>query len=183
MDKRHPQILQRNSCALLIVDVQKKINAVMMQPQALVDSIIKLIKSCRILSIPILITEQYPKGLGATDEKIAEALGQITPMQKMTFSCCGDTDLVAQLAQSKISQVIVTGIESHVCVQQTVLDLLAHNVQVHLPKDAVSSRKALDYETAMQRMAACGVVMTTVETVLFELLQRAGSAEFKEVLK
>lgn len=180
---RHPQILNRNRTALLIVDVQQKINAVMMHADTVVESIVKLIKSCQILNVPIFITEQYPKGLGPTEPKILEALEGKTPIQKMTFSCCGAEELCSKLHDKNIQQLIVTGIESHVCVQQTALDLLANELQVHVPKDAVSSRKELDYQTALERMAKAGVVLTTVEAALFELLEEAGTPDFKEVSK
>ena len=101
----------------------------------------------------------------------------------MTFSCCGADELNSGLQAGGIRQVILTGIECHVCVQQTALDLLAHDLQVHVPKDAVSSRKRLDYETALERMSKAGVVLTTVESVLFELLEKAGTPEFKEVTR
>jgi len=105
------------------------------------------------------------------------------PLQKMTFSCCGSQELLEQINSQKIKQVIVTGIESHVCVQQTALDLLAQEIQVHIPKDAVSSRKELDYQTALERMSSAGVVLTSVEAALFELLQEAGTPEFKKITK
>jgi len=181
--KRHPQILDRKHTALLIVDVQEKINAVMMHGKLVVDSILKLIKACQTLNVPIFITEQYPKGLGPTEPQILQALQGQSPLQKITFSCCGSQELLEQINSQKIKQVIVTGIESHVCVQQTALDLLAQEIQVHIPKDAVSSRKELDYQTAMERMSNAGVVLTSVEAALFELLQEAGTPEFKEVVK
>ena len=92
--KRHPQILDRKHTALLIVDVQEKINAVMMQGNLVVDSILKLIKACQILNVAIFITEQYPKGLGPTEPKILQALQGQSPLQKMTFSCCGSQELL-----------------------------------------------------------------------------------------
>lgn len=180
---RHPQILDRSQTALLIVDVQQKINAVMMHGQQVVDSILKLIKACQTLKVPIFITEQYPEGLGPTEPEILAALESRSPIQKMTFSCCGSPELVDELNQKNIKQVILTGIESHVCVQQTALDLLAQKIQVHVPKDTVSSRKQLDYETALARMSNAGVVLTSVEASLFELLEKAGTAEFKAVSK
>jgi nicotinamidase-related amidase len=180
---RHPQILNRHSCALLIVDVQQKINAVMMHREQVVDNIIKLVKACHILKVPIFITEQYPQGLGPIEPAILQALEHQAPAQKMTFSCCGAPAVMAELANHGIQQVIVTGIECHVCVQQTGLDLLAHGFQVHLPKDAVSSRKAIDYETAIERMARAGVIITTIESSMFELLVQAGTPEFKQVAK
>ena len=131
--------------------------------------------------MPIFITEQYPQGLGSTEAEILQALQGQAPVQKMTFSCCGAEDLISKLRESGIKQIVVAGIESHVCVQQTALDLLAQEFQVQVPKEAVSSRKELDYETALERMARAGVVLTTVEAVLFELLERAGTPEFKQI--
>lgn len=183
MNHRHPQILNRRQTALLIVDVQTKINAVMFQGPTVVQNAVKLIKAAKIVHVPILITEQYPQGLGATEPEIAEALEAITPTQKMTFSCCGSKEFLDDVQNREIMQVVVTGIETHVCVQQTVLDLLAHGFQVHVPKDVVSSRKELDHETALNRMGNSGAVLTSLESVLFELLEKAGTPEFKEVTK
>lgn len=155
----------------------------MFQGPTVVENIVKLIKTAQTLNVPILITEQYPKGLGPTEPQILEALDQRPPIQKMTFSCCGAQEFVAELKQKAVRQVIVTGIETHVCVQQTALDLLARDFQVHVPKDAVSSRKKLDHQTALERMSKAGVVLTTLESALFELLEEAGTAKFKEVSK
>ncbi len=142
--KRHPQILNRRHAALLIVDVQQRIHAVMFHKERLVKSIVKLIKGCQALQVPIFITEQYPQGLGSTEAEILQALQGQAPVQKMTFSCCGAEELISKLRESGIKQIVVAGIESHVCVQQTALDLLAQEFQVQVPKEAVSSRKELD---------------------------------------
>ncbi|RMF62785.1 MAG: hydrolase [Calditrichaeota bacterium] len=180
---RHPQILQRSHTGLLIVDVQQKINAVMLEPERVVKSIVTLISGFRILQLPIWLTEQYPQGLGPTEPAIVEALGQAQPFQKMTFSCCGSEEVFHALTERSLRQVVLAGIESHVCVLQTALDLLAAGFQIHVPVDAVSSRKELDYRTALTRMSSAGVVLTTVEAVLFELMERAGTAEFKQVAR
>ncbi|MFQ5649550.1 MAG: hydrolase [bacterium] len=180
---RNPQILDKRHSVLLIIDVQKKINAVMQAGDRVVASAVKLIKACQTLEIPIFITEQYPQGLGPTEGAILEALGGAVPVQKMTFSCCGSEELLAQMNQQGVKQVIVVGIECHVCVQQTALDLLTRGFQVHVPKDGVSSRKVLDYDTALERMARAGVILTSVESVLFELLEQAGTPEFKTVTR
>jgi len=179
--KRHPQILQRKQTALLIIDVQEKINAVMLDREFLLNSMVKLIRGCRILEVPIFLTEQYPQGLGPTESAIIEALGHGTPLQKMTFSCCGAAELLSALKAKRIKQVMVAGIEAHVCVQQTALDLLARNYQIHVIRDAVSSRKTTDAETALARMQNAGVVISTTEAALFELLERAGTPQFKEI--
>ncbi len=181
--KRHPQILDKDHTALLVIDIQKKINAVMQTGDLVVASAVKLIRASQILDLPILLTEQYPKGLGPTEDAILRTLGGTQPIQKMTFSCCGSSDLLGQLRDSGAKQIVLTGIECHVCVQQTALDLLAHDFQVHIPVDAVSSRKVLDCEVAIERMARAGVIITTVEGVLFELLRQAGTASFKEVTR
>ncbi len=181
--QRHPQLLDRTRSGLLIVDIQQRINAVMFQGEQVVRNAVKLIRAARTLNVPIFITEQYPQGLGPTEPAVVEALEGVAPLQKMTFSCCGLPELVQNLKERPTRQVVVTGIETHVCVLQTVLDLLAQGFQVHVPCDAVSSRKELDHETALQRMAQAGAVVTTLEAVLFEWLQQAGTPEFKEVAR
>jgi nicotinamidase-related amidase len=181
--KRNPKILSINSTALLIIDIQEKILAVMNNPGLVVSNTIKLIKGFKVLRLPIFFTEQYPKGLGSTAQEIANELEGFNPIQKMSFSCFGADDLFKRLSDNKISQVVVAGIESHVCVQQTVLDLLANNIQINVAADAVSSRKEIDYKTAIERMRNNGAEITTSEAVLFELLNVSGTEEFKAISK
>jgi len=180
---RHPEILDRYRTAVLIVDIQEKISAVMLHRQRVIDNTLKLVRACRIMDVPVLITEQYPQGLGPTEPVIAEAMESIAPPVKMTFSCCGIQELLDQLSGKDIEQIVIVGIETHVCVQQTALDLLLRGYQVHVLRDCVSSRKEIDYETALERMRASGVIISTLEAALFELLERAGTPEFKEVAK
>jgi nicotinamidase-related amidase len=181
MEERHARILNRERAALLVVDVQERLWPVMRERQRLVDRIVIMIKACDLLKIPVFITEQYPKGLGVTISPIKETLRGKEPLVKMTFSCCGLTQLPKALEEKGIERVVVVGIESHVCVLQTALDLLARGFQVHIPRDAISSRYEEDERTALQRMAREGVVITTVEMVLFELLRTAEAPEFKQV--
>ena len=181
--KRNPKILSTGSTALLIIDIQEKILAVMQNPEMVVANTIKLIKGFKVLRLPIFYTEQYPKGLGSTAIQIANELEGLTPIQKMSFSCFGADDLFKRLSDNNVSQVVVAGIESHVCVQQTVLDLLANNLQVNLAADAVSSRKEIDYKMALERMRNNGAEITTSEAVLFELLNVCGTEEFKAISK
>ncbi|HSP88436.1 MAG TPA: hydrolase [Ignavibacteriaceae bacterium] len=181
--KRNPKILSTETTALLIIDIQEKILAVMQNPEMVVDNTLKLIKGFKVLRLPIFFTEQYPKGLGSTAEKIAKELEGFNPIQKMSFSCFGADDLFKRLSDNNISQVVVAGIESHVCVQQTVLDLLPNNIQVNIAADAVSSRKEIDYKTALERMRNNGAEITTTESVLFELLNVCGTDEFKAISK
>jgi len=180
---RHPKILTTDSTALLIIDIQEKILKVMHNPQMVIDNTLKLIKGFKILNLPIYFTEQYPKGLGPTTEVIANELEGLSPIQKMTFSCSGAENLFKELKDKKITRVVAAGIESHVCVQQTVLDLLANNFQVNVCADAVSSRKEIDYQTALSRMRTHGAEITTAESVLFELLNLCGTDVFRAVSK
>lgn len=179
--KRHPHILKKKQTALLIIDMQEKVSAVMLDREFLLKNTIKLIKGCKVLGVPIFMTEQYPKGLGPTESEILEALGAASPIQKMTFSCCGAAELLPALKKKKIGQVVIAGIEAHVCVQQTVLDLLANGFQVHVIRDAISSRKTSDAEAALARLQNAGAVISTTEAALFELLERAGTPQFKEI--
>ncbi|MCB9257975.1 MAG: hydrolase [Ignavibacteriales bacterium] len=177
---RHPKILNRHKSALLIIDIQERIINVMQNHTQLVENIIKLIKGFKILNIPIFYTEQYPKGLGPTVKQIKNELNG-DAVKKLTFSCSGADNLFERLKNNNIEQIIVCGVESHVCVQQTVFDLLINNFQVNLAVNAVSSRFKVDYETAIKRMEKHGAEITTVESILFELLEVCGTPEFKGV--
>ncbi len=181
--KRNPKILSSETTALLIIDIQEKILAVMQNPEMVISNTIKLIKGFKVLRLPIFFTEQYPKGLGSTAKQIANELEGFNPIQKMSFSCFGADDLFKRLSDNNISQVVVAGIESHVCVQQTVLDLLANNIQINVAADAVNSRKEIDYKTAIERMRNNGAEITTTEAILFELLNVCGTDEFKSISK
>lgn len=180
---RHTTILERRQTALLVIDIQDRVHAVMRYREEVENNAQKLIRGCQLLQVPIFLTEQYPKGLGHTISSIRYALQAALPIQKMAFSCCGSDELMQNLREKKIRQVVLTGIETHVCVLQTALDLLANDIQVHVARDAVSSRRELDHQTALQRLAQAGAIVTTVEMALFELMVRADSAEFKEVSK
>ena len=136
----------------------------------------------RILDRPIFVTEQYRKGLGDTVSEIVGALGEITGTEKLAFSACGAGGFLVGLRRAKVAEVVLCGIEAHVCVLQTCLDLLEAGFSVFVVADAISSRTAQNRELAIQRMRDAGAVVTSVETVLFELLERAGTEEFKQVL-
>lgn len=179
---RHKIILNEKKAALLIIDIQEKILKVMQNPEQLIQNILKLIKGINILQMPIFYTEQYPKGLGQTVMEIKNEL-ENDAIQKMSFSCFGADNLFEQLKKQNIEQVIVCGIEAHVCVQQTALDLLANGFQVNVLADIVSSRKKIDYEVALKRMKKHGAEITTYEAVLFELLNVSGTQEFKSISK
>ncbi len=181
--ERNKKILVRDNTALLLIDIQEKILGVMNDSKSVVSNSLKLIKGFKILNIPIFYTEQYPKGLGPTASPLLMELEGLNAIQKMTFSCFGAANFFQRLRDNNVTQVVVGGIEAHVCVQQTVLDLLANQFQVNLAADAVSSRKEYDYKFATDRMRAHGAEITTTEAVLFELLAESGTDEFKQISK
>ncbi len=181
--QHHPTILNRNSAALLIIDVQDRLVKAMNNHQSVEDGITLLQQGMQLLNVPTLITEQYPRGLGNTVLSIADKAPHSTVIEKTTFSCCGEQSFWPALAAMERQQIIVTGMETHVCVLQTVLDLINAGYQVHLPFDATCSRNDANRDNAIQRMQQAGAVITNVESVLFELLRAAGSAEFKTISK
>lgn len=181
--KYNEKILKRDTSALLLIDIQEKILPVMDKPAQVINNSLKLIKGFKILNIPIFYTEQYPKGLGSTSATLIKELEGLSAIQKMTFSCSGAGNLFPRLKDNDASQVVVAGIESHVCVQQTVLDLLANDFQVNVAVDAISSRNEMDYRTAIDRMRHHGAEITTTEAILFELLNVCGTDEFRQISK
>ncbi|HDP98280.1 MAG TPA: hydrolase [bacterium] len=179
--KRHPTILQRDKTGLLIIDIQEKISAVMKYREATIENTVKLICGFQTLKLPIVITEQYRQGLGPTEAPILEALEHYDITEKMCFSCCGEPAFVSRLKNQPVKQLVICGIETHVCVQQTALDLMAAGYSVYLVADAVSSRKEIDHQTAIDRMQQQGIIVTTTESVLFELLVESKTPEFKQI--
>lgn len=155
----------------------------MWKKEALVLSLSKLIRALRILKIPMLLTEQYPEGMGKTDKNISDLLDQIQPMEKICFSCLGKDDFQAKLESLGKKQVVLAGIESHVCVLQTALDLLDKGYFVYVPYDGTSSRKESDYRNALERMQKGGVVIGSIESAIFELLKVADSPAFRQILR
>jgi isochorismate hydrolase len=173
-------MLERHRAALLVIDVQERVNAVMAD-QSHVARIEVLVQGCDIINVPVMASEQYPQGLGPTVAPLAELLGD-TPA-KLTFSCSRDDGLRAAIERRGRDQILVTGIEAHVCVLQTAIDLLDAGYEVHVPHDAVNSRRRADKEWALHRMAAAGAVITATESALFEMLERCDTADFKKVAK
>jgi len=179
---RHATILKKRDTALLVVDIQEKLVPSLPKYPEVEPRIRVLIQAAGILKLPVLLTEQYPKGLGVTIPSIQEALPAYAPIEKTTFSCCGQPQVLDALKATGAGAVIVTGVEAHVCVQQTTLDLLAAGYRVHLPADAVCSRRKMDWRFALERMRDAGAVLSTSQSIIFELLEEAGTPDFKAVL-
>lgn len=175
-------MLDRARTVLLVVDFQEKLLPKIFNADALVPLAIKLIRFARALDVPILLTEQYPQGLGATVEPIARELEGIVPITKTAFGCMGEPAFVEALEACGKAQVLVTGIEAHVCVMQTVLAACAAGYEVFVACDAVGSRRARDCEAGLARMGRAGAVLATAEMAMFEVLRDSASPEFKKVL-
>jgi len=176
---RSRAVLSRGTSRLLIVDMQEKLLRIMPDAAAVQARCKMLVDAAQLLGIPVDATEQYPKGLGPTIAELA-ALIPDRP-EKRRFSAARSLPWMAKLVDDGRHQVVVAGIESHVCVLQTALDLVAAGFDVHVPADIVTSRNALDSETALRRMSGEGVTITTAETVLFEWCETAEAEEFKAI--
>jgi len=176
------RILRQDTLALLI-DVQEKLFPHIHEHEILRQNILKLVSGLKILKIPLILTEQYPKGLGPTIPMLAEELNDQDPVQKIAFSCCDEPSFMKQLTGSWKKTVLIAGIESHVCVLQTVIDLISCGFQTVVVEDCVSSRKPDDKKTAIERMRQSGSVITTCESILFELTRYSGTEEFRAVSK
>lgn len=173
--------IQRHHAIGIVVDIQERLFPHIYEHRALAERCALLIQGLRILNVPLVVTQQYTKGLGPTIAPIAEALGTFTPQEKITFSVAGNADVEAQILGSHGHHVIVFGIETHVCVLQSVLDILAQGRQAVVVEDCVSSRSARDKQVAIERMRGAGAIITTAESLLFELLEEAGSDTFKQI--
>ena len=165
---------------VVVVDVQVKLLAAIPTGDALVRTVGFLLDAAEVLGVPAVGTEQYPKGLGPTHPDLARRLTGPLPA-KTCFSGCGSSELTAAVLDSGRRTVIVCGMETHVCVAQTVFDLLDQGFRVFVPVDAVASRFAVDHETAVRRMERAGAVTTTAEAVAFEWVRDAADPRFKAV--
>jgi nicotinamidase-related amidase len=173
--------LKREDVVLVMIDFQERLMPAMRDHDDLEESVCKLVNGIRALDVPVLVTQQYTKGLGSTVPAIAEALGAFLPIEKTDFSAAGELNFLEALNETGKTSIILCGIETHVCVAQTALTLLELGYDVFLVEDAVSSRDKTDKKTAIKRMVQAGARPVTVEAVLFELLGTAKAVEFKEI--
>ena len=181
-----PVILDARDSVLVVVDVQQKLAAAM--PKGVRERVIEQVKvlatAANSLSVPIVVTEQYPKGLGSTESGLMETFAEGTPVvEKTSFSCMKTEGFRQQIVNYKCNQIILTGMESHICILQTALDLQAQGIQVFVVEDAVSSRSKANQYNALQRMRLAGVIITNVDSVIFEWLGDASHPEFKSLAK
>ncbi len=183
---RSPALMNVADTALVIIDVQQKLVPLIENHEQMVWNIGRLIEGARVLGVKIVATEQYPKGLGGTVEALRSQLGKAGVNHypdKTMFSCRQCEPTFAELAESGITKLLLSGIETHVCVTQSALDLIALGFDVYVCVDAIGSRHPIDHVTALRRMENEGVTATTTEAALFEWCERAGSDQFKQISK
>ena len=173
----HPTLMSPGDTGLLVIDVQEKLLPKILHADHLVRNIAFLIDGARLLELPVQATEQYPRGLGPTVSELARRLPDRP--DKLTFSSCGVPSIADNFRRAARPKVVLAGIESHVCVLHSALDLLALDFRVYLPVDAVSARYAVDHDTALHRLERAGAILTTTEGCLFEWLGGAGHPKFK----
>jgi nicotinamidase-related amidase len=179
---RHvPDRLDQERAVLLVVDVQERFRPHIAGWGPMVAHVDALIRGCRALAVPVIVTEQYPQGLGPTIPELGEALDGVDPIEKRAFSSLGAPETAAQLEQYGRDQVIVCGIEAHVCVQQSVADILRSGREAHVALDAIASRTSSSREIGVRRMRAAGMVPSGTELALFEMMRSADHPSFKEV--
>jgi len=181
---RHSKLLAADRAALIIVDVQEAFRPAIVEFDRIAKRIATMARGARLLGVPILLTEQSPTKLGRTAQEILGVLPvEFRPLEKTAFSSCGASGFLDQLQRQNRKQILLAGVEAHVCVNQTAHDLLAADYQVHLLHDCVSSRNPDDKAMGIQKMTQSGVIPSSVEMALFELMQNATHEQFRAIQK
>ena len=182
---RSPKLIRAIDAAVMVVDIQEKLAAAMDQDRlrVIVGNAVRMIRSARELSIPIIVTEQYPRGLGRTLKEVSDAIGECQVIEKLAFSAMGVEETLRRLKDARVRDVLIAGMETHVCVAQTAYDLEGLGFRAVVLADAVISRFQEDYEVALARLRGDGVTVTTTEAAIFELLEEAGTEVLGKVRK
>ena len=173
------ELLDKDRSALVLVDFQERLFPNVYEHQRVLTRVSLLLTAAKLLQVPLVLTEQYPRGLGTTIDEIRNAFPEAQALEKMSFSCVAAPGFMDRLFSLKRDQIVLAGIEAHICVAQTALDLASRGESVFVVADATASRRPLDAQTALQRLERSGLTITTAEAVVFEWLRRAGTEEFK----
>jgi len=186
MARREPEVvpfmrIRTENCVGVIVDIQEKLLPHMFEHTEVHRNVLKLIQGLQVLGVPLMLTEQYPKGLGPTVGTVAGLTSGVHPISKMSFSCLDEPQFSQSLSALERKTVILAGIETHVCVLQTAVDLSAAGYTPVIIADCVSSRRRIDHETALYRLSAEDAIVSTCESVLFELCRHAGTETFRSI--
>lgn len=181
-------LVKRDHMMLVVIDVQERLAAAMERRSEVVAATVRLVRLAAMIGAPIVVTRQYPDGLGDTVRELEMVLGQaaeqvdVRIIDKLTFCACSEDDFTTALYASGRSQAVIVGMESHICVSQTALSLHESGTEVFVAADACSSRNETFHDVAMDRMRAAGVVVTTTESVMYEAVAQAGTEEFRQLL-
>jgi nicotinamidase-related amidase len=178
----HPHKLNRAGSVLVVVDVQDKLLHAINDWQMVLENTVKMIKFAQALAVPVIVTEQYRKGLGVTNAEVSALFSDLKPLDKTVFSCFGAVGFTDKLAVLQVKTLVLVGIEAHICVGQTALDALDSGYGVHVVSDAVGSRTSVNKELGIAKIRQAGGIASSVEIALYEWLERATSSEFKTVL-
>ncbi|MDP1603895.1 MAG: hydrolase [Legionella sp.] len=176
-------LLKKDNSCLLLIDVQEKLTPLVQKPEALIERCQWLMRLATDLHVPLIVSEQYPRGLGITVAPLLEVSEKDTSIEKVHFSCWREPRFKKRLQSLNKMQLVLIGIETHVCVLQTAMDLISADYEVFVVVDAVSSRDELDYKYALKRMKQAGIQLVTSEMVFFEWVGQAGTPEFKTLSK
>ncbi|MBC7229360.1 MAG: hydrolase [Actinobacteria bacterium] len=179
---RHPALAGADDSVLVVIDPQEKLVRMIHNREEVVATIARLLRFAGIFELPVVLTEHYPQGLGFTVEEIKEALAEYNPVIKRVFSCFGVPEFEEALMATGRKRLVVTGIETHICVSQTVLDALHRGYRVHVVADGTGTRRREDHEVALERLRQAGAQVTTSEAFIYEVTCRADGEEFKRVL-
>ena len=176
-------MLSTDNTALIIIDVQEKLFRVMLHKEALAENLQKIIKGAQVLDIPLLVTEQNPDALGPTIPALKDLMPHIQTISKLSFSCCGEQKFLNKLSALHCKHILLAGIEAHICVYQTTIELIEKGFQVQVLADCVSSRTEENKKLGLEKIKEAGGSVTSVEIALFELLRIAEGGKFKEISK
>jgi nicotinamidase-related amidase len=179
----NPHLLDPQNTVLVAIDFQEKLFPAMHDKERLLNQVVRLLKGAKVLEIPVILTEQYPQGLGPTLPEIAGLLPDVKPVEKTCFSCCNAELFRAALEGVNCKQVLLCGIEAHICVYQTAVALCQAGYEVQVVADCVSSRDPEDKAVSLLKMGADGISPTTMEMALFELLKVASGEKFRQISK
>jgi nicotinamidase-related amidase len=180
---RHPNLASKADSLLVVVDMQQAFWNLVWEKERVLRAVQLLVKCAAPLQLPVIATAQNPSKVGGTMSQVAELLTAVAPIEKMTFSCCAEPAFKTAVERTGRKTAILCGIETQVCIMETALDLIASGYRVHVPADAVTSRGEIDWRMALENMRAAGVIITTVDAVLFQLLQCAGTDKFRSVMR
>jgi nicotinamidase-related amidase len=175
----NPTMMSPADTGVLVIDIQEKLISAVLAGKTIAWNARRLIDGAAVFNMPVAATEQYPKGLGPTVPELAERFSAIP--SKLRFSCCACSEIFYDFQKRGVKKILLSGIETHVCVQQTALDLLADGWNVFIAVDAVGSRFDIDHQAALKRLDSCGATLTTTEAAIFEWCREAGTPEFKKI--